>query len=309
MRQAGIDRRRHPRQRNHSPACLRGHLNTPATTAFLFQPGQALFGITGLATVHRQRRHTGKLRDVLAPPPLAGPQHDPCTQRHISRNITRTRQLPQLSHLFRREIHTRINDHRRPRFHDQDHETLAHAPSITPDDFADAIADGERFLTDSPGTPGYDDYHRVLLGRLKMEPTAELLAELRRDVHPSVFLELFPDVLGTLDELKRRGVRMAVVSDAWPNLPDLHEGLSVRDYFEVYAISAELGCEKPDPRMYHHASDGLGLEPSQCLFVDDLPDLVSAAIGLGYEGRALCRKSSTTLVPSITSLTELLDIF
>ncbi|MFD8032178.1 helix-turn-helix domain-containing protein, partial [Streptomyces sp. NPDC059717] len=33
-------------------------------------------------------------------------------------------QLPQFRHLFRGEIHTRLNDHRSLRFHEQDHETL-----------------------------------------------------------------------------------------------------------------------------------------------------------------------------------------
>ncbi|MFJ8827806.1 HAD family hydrolase [Streptomyces sp. NPDC102467] len=192
---------------------------------------------------------------------------------------------------------------------DFEENVLACDPSITPDRFADAIAAGDRFMSHSAGTPDYDDYHRVLLGRLGLLPTPELLAQLRHDVHPSVVLELFPDVFNTLTELKRRGVRMAVVSDAWPNLPDLHEGLGIRDYFEVYAISAELGCEKPDPRMYHHASTELGLQPSECLFVDDLPDLVSAAMALGYEGRALYRTAPTEQVPSITSLTELLELF
>ena len=82
---------------------------------------------------------------------------------------------------------------------------------------------------------------------------------------------------------------MAVVSDAWPELPALHEALGISEFFEAYAISAVLGCRKPDPRMYHHASDCLGLDPAQCLFVDDDPDLVRAAIELGYAGRALIR--------------------
>ncbi|MFI1294506.1 integrase core domain-containing protein, partial [Streptomyces sp. NPDC020792] len=52
------------------------------------------------------------------------PQHDPRAKRHDSRHIPRTRQLPQLSHLFRGGIHTRLNDHRRLRFHKQNHKTL-----------------------------------------------------------------------------------------------------------------------------------------------------------------------------------------
>ncbi|WP_431035946.1 HAD family hydrolase [Streptomyces sp. P6-2-1] len=180
-----------------------------------------------------------------------------------------------------------------------------HMPSITPERFAEAIAVGDRFLAEAAGTPDRDDYHRVLLGELGVRPAPELLAALRREVPPAVMLELYPDVLPTLAELKRRGIRLAVVSDAWPDLPELHEGLGIRGYFEVYAISAVLGREKPDPRMYHHASEGLGLDPAHCLFVDDTPALVTAALALGYEGRFLDREGTGSTVPSISSLREL----
>ncbi|MGW0574573.1 HAD family hydrolase [Streptomyces sp. NPDC002920] len=186
---------------------------------------------------------------------------------------------------------------------------LAHASAITPQQFAAAIATGDDFLAALSSTPDYDDYHRVVLRHLGVETTPQLLADLRREVPPSTFLETFPDVEETLEGLSRRGARLAVVSDAWPNLPDLHAGLGIRRFFEAYAISGVLGCNKPDPRMYHHASIALGLTPAQCLFVDDDPDLVAAAIELGYAGRAMCRDSAVPDVPSITSLTELLDLF
>ena len=111
---------------------------------------------------------------------------------------------------------------------------------------------------------------------------------------------------------------MAVVSDAWPDLPELHAGLGLGGFFEAYAISAVLGCRKPDPRMYHYASAALGLAPAQCVFVDDDPALVAAAIRLGYVGFALCRDGGLTngkagggaeRVPTITSLEQILDVF
>ena len=71
----------------------------------------------------------------------------------------------------------------------------------------------------------------------------------------------------------------------------------------------QLGCRKPDPRMHHHASAALGLEPGQCLFVDEDPNLVAAAIGLGYAGRAVCRGTANSDVPSIASLTEIVQFF
>lgn len=188
---------------------------------------------------------------------------------------------------------------------------LTYDPTVTPERFAGAIAAGEDFFAASESTPDYQDYHRVLLRHLGLEPSPGLLADLSREVPATSVLEVFPDVVETLEELRRRGVRMAVVSDAWPGLPQGHAELGIDDYFEAYAISAVLGCRKPDPRMYGHASGALGLRAQECVFVDDDPELVAAAIELGYAGRALCRDEADELpkVPSITTLTEIIDLF
>jgi len=100
------------------------------------------------------------------------------------------------------------------------------------------------------------------------------------------------------------------VSDAWPSLPELHEALGMVDCFEVYAISAVLGCTKPDPRMYRHASDGLGLQPHECLFVDDVPELVQAAVELGYQAVMMRRNEEPVPdgVRAVTDLRQVLDL-
>jgi HAD superfamily hydrolase (TIGR01509 family) len=184
-------------------------------------------------------------------------------------------------------------------------------PGLAPDAVAAAIAVGDAWLSVSPTTEPYRRYYEVILAELGIELTDARFAALMPDVDPSTIVEPYPEVLDVVAELRRRDVRMAVVSDAWPSLPTLHAAVGLVDCFEVYAISAVLGCTKPDPRMYRHASDGLGLDPSQCLFVDDVPELVAAAIELGYEGAALCRAGADrpAHVPSITDLTEVLDRF
>jgi putative hydrolase of the HAD superfamily len=103
---------------------------------------------------------------------------------------------------------------------------------------------------------------------------------------------------------------LAVVSDAWPDLPRLHEALGMVDCFELYAISGVLGWTKPDPRLFRHASDSLGLSPGECLFVDDSVELVEAAAALGY--RAVVMRRGGEPVPhhvrAISSLHGVLDL-
>lgn len=189
---------------------------------------------------------------------------------------------------------------------------LRQHPQLTTDQFAEAVAVGDRFMAAATSTPDLDAYHTVMLSHLGVAPSADLLAELVRPVPATVVLELFGEVMQTLETLRSRGVRMAVVSDAWPNLPQLHADLGIDGFFEAYAISKVLGYRKPDPRMYRHASDALGLEPAECVFVDDDPDLVAAALELGYQGRWMRRTGSNQVdaaVPAVTSLAELIELF
>jgi HAD superfamily hydrolase (TIGR01509 family) len=184
-------------------------------------------------------------------------------------------------------------------------------PQVTDEQLAEAVREGDRFMAAVTSTPDLDDYHRAMLTHIGVQASPELLAALVREVPPTTVLETFPDVVPTLTALQARGIPMAVVSDAWPNLPDLHAALGLDDFFDAYAISAVLGCSKPDPRMYRHASDALGLDPADCLFVDDSPELVAAAITLDYQGLAMLRDADADSggvgdVPAISSLTELL---
>ncbi|ACU74109.1 HAD-superfamily hydrolase, subfamily IA, variant 3 [Catenulispora acidiphila DSM 44928] len=190
-----------------------------------------------------------------------------------------------------------------------------HAAQVTDEQLAEAVREGDRFMAAVTSTPDLDDYHRAMLHHIGVEASAELLAALVKDVPPTAVLETFPEVVATLTTLRARGVPMAVVSDAWPNLPDLHAALGMGDFFDAYAISAVLGCHKPDPRMYHHASEALGLAPADCLFVDDAPELVAAAIALGYQGCAMVRdegdgsaEAEALGVAVISSLTEVLGL-
>ena len=197
-----------------------------------------------------------------------------------------------------------------PRF-DFEATVLEAAPHLTDQDLRRAIAAGERFFASAPADHTRDDYHRAMLREIDVPPTADLLLALCRPLDPATVVEPYPEVPGVLGDVRAAGVRMAVVSDNQPGLQALHDGVGIGHFFEAYAISAELGCTKPDPRMYAHASDALGLDPAECLFVDDVPVLVAAAIDLGYQGAAVLRDGSRAgdipTVPDLRALLPLLD--
>jgi HAD superfamily hydrolase (TIGR01549 family) len=72
--------------------------------------------------------------------------------------------------------------------------------------------------------------------------------------------DLYPGAADLLWRLRREGYLLGLVADTRPgtyqNVLRQHD---IYDAFDVFAISEELGCEKPDPRMFQHALDGLGL--------------------------------------------------
>jgi putative hydrolase of the HAD superfamily len=183
-----------------------------------------------------------------------------------------------------------------------------HHPGIPASAFPAAFAAGQQVLDSASGTASRADYHRAILRMLGIdEPAAELLAELERPA-AELPVEPYPEVRSVLARLHADGVPMVVVSDAWPDLDDLYQRLDLRHYFVALVISAVLGGRKPDPRMYRAGSDALGLAPAECLFVDDDPELVAAAIRLGYQGVAVVRDLGTGPAPAtpwITSLREL----
>ena len=72
--------------------------------------------------------------------------------------------------------------------------------------------------------------------------------------------ELIPGAGVAVRELKRRGYRLAIVSNGpVGNIRNVLSQHNLYDLFDVFAISEGLGVEKPDPRIFIHALDGLGI--------------------------------------------------
>ena len=77
------------------------------------------------------------------------------------------------------------------------------------------------------------------------------------------------------------GLRTALLSNSWGMDYPREEW---DDLFDAIVISGEVGMRKPEPAIYRYAADQLGVEASQCVFVDDLGTNVKGAVRVGMAG-------------------------
>jgi putative hydrolase of the HAD superfamily len=87
----------------------------------------------------------------------------------------------------------------------------------------------------------------------------------------------------TVRELRRRGLRLGVVSNAEGRVERDLDGAGYAGLFETVVDSHLVGVEKPDPEIFRIALERMGAEPGTTVFVGDLPsvDLAGAeAAGL-----------------------------
>jgi putative hydrolase of the HAD superfamily len=88
-------------------------------------------------------------------------------------------------------------------------------------------------------------------------------------------------MLTALRRARSAGVLTALLSNSW-GLDYPREGWD--ELFDAVVISGEVGLRKPEPEIYALAARRLGVDPSQCVFVDDLTPNVRGAEAAGMVG-------------------------
>jgi putative hydrolase of the HAD superfamily len=75
------------------------------------------------------------------------------------------------------------------------------------------------------------------------------------------------------------GLRTGLISNSWGTTRYPHDLLE--ELFDGIVLSGEVGMRKPALRIYELGAEAVGLHPSQCVFVDDLPFNLPPAQELG----------------------------
>jgi putative hydrolase of the HAD superfamily len=121
---------------------------------------------------------------------------------------------------------------------------------------------------------------------------SELHAAAMRDIFGSACFELYVDVQPVLQALKRRGLRLAVVSNWHRGLGSFCHEMNLTNLLDAVISSSDIGIEKPDPRIFHEAVRRLGAKPDHIVHVGDEPDEdFSGAVAAGLRAILIDRRN------------------
>jgi HAD superfamily hydrolase (TIGR01509 family) len=113
------------------------------------------------------------------------------------------------------------------------------------------------------------------LNRQKEQLLLKLLAQ---DAEPT------KGVLNLMQELKQRGIRLAIGSSSTRKLVDyVLKKLNITSMFDCIIAAEDVEHSKPNPETFLRAATELGVKPNQCLVIEDAKLGVEAAKSAGMK--------------------------
>lgn len=129
----------------------------------------------------------------------------------------------------------------------------------------------------------------------------------------------YPDAESTLTALRQKGYHLGIIANQMPGTVQRLEKWGLRQFFDVIAASAELGCAKPEREIFEKALALAHCAPKESVMVGDRLDndiIPAKAMGMTtvwvknglaqYQAAAL---GNGVADHQIGALKELLDIF
>jgi putative hydrolase of the HAD superfamily len=112
---------------------------------------------------------------------------------------------------------------------------------------------------------------RTVAARAGAWPTDAQIAEILQD-RAELYRKWFvprPGAEEVLRELRDRGIPTALVSMCAPDTPAMWRASPLGGLIDVEVFSCEVGLRKPHPEIYLAATERLGVDPTECLYVGD----------------------------------------
>jgi putative hydrolase of the HAD superfamily len=97
------------------------------------------------------------------------------------------------------------------------------------------------------------------------------------------------------------GLKTALLSNSWS--VDHYDRDMLDELFDVAVISGEVGMHKPEEPIYRLTVERLGVEPSECVFIDDLRENCEGAESIGMT--AIRHRHAGETIARLKTLTAL----
>lgn len=107
------------------------------------------------------------------------------------------------------------------------------------------------------------------------------------------YIEIFTEVFPILSEVKKKGHRIFVLSNTSKVFYDLlEEQLSpIKELLDGFVLSCDIKAIKPDLAMFEEILDKYQLDPTNCVFLDDIEDNTIAAEKLRIKSYQVKKRS------------------
>ena len=107
------------------------------------------------------------------------------------------------------------------------------------------------------------------------------------------YIDIYREVFPVLSELKKKGHRIFVLSNTSKVFYDLlDEQLSpLKEVLDGFVLSCDIKAIKPDLAMFKEILDKYQLNPTNCVFLDDIEDNTIAAEKLGIKAYQVKKRS------------------
>lgn len=125
----------------------------------------------------------------------------------------------------------------------------------------------------------YSKEEKEALAEQKNEYYKELLGNMTTK-------DLSKEVKDTLDALRGMGLKLAIGSSS-RNTKFILKQIGLEGYFDEISDGTNITNSKPDPEVFLKAAEFLGLEPRDCLVVEDADAGIEAAYAGGFESAGI----------------------
>ena len=117
------------------------------------------------------------------------------------------------------------------------------------------------------------------------------LAEWKNDTYRTLLANMSPadlsdEVKTTLETLRAKGMPMAIGSSS-KNTPFILERIGLAGFFDAVSDGNNITHSKPDPEVFLLAAQYLGLEPKDCLVIEDAFSGIDAGLAGGFDTAAI----------------------